>query len=132
MTIIRRTNPLGELVSLRQAMDRLFDDSFVRSRLGPASEDNQLALDIRQTSDAIVVEAALPGIKPEDVDITVLGDTLTISASHREEQNRAEEGYSYREIAEIVGCPVDTVKTRMFHARRRLRVLLSDCRENAA
>ncbi len=31
---------------------------------------------------------------------------------------------SYREIAEIVGCPVNTVKTRMFHARRRLRQLL--------
>ena len=30
-------------------------------------------------------------------------------------------GYSYREIAEIVDCPVNTVKTRMFHARRRLR-----------
>ena len=34
-------------------------------------------------------------------------------------------GYSYREIAEIAGCPVNTVKTRMFHARRRLRELLS-------
>jgi RNA polymerase sigma-70 factor (ECF subfamily) len=32
--------------------------------------------------------------------------------------------FSYREIAEIVGCPVNTVKTRMFHARRRLRELL--------
>jgi RNA polymerase sigma-70 factor (ECF subfamily) len=31
----------------------------------------------------------------------------------------------YREIAEIMGCPVDTVKTRMFHARRRLKDLLS-------
>jgi RNA polymerase sigma factor (sigma-70 family) len=30
-------------------------------------------------------------------------------------------GMGYREIAEIVGCPVDTVKTRMFHARRRLK-----------
>ncbi len=33
-------------------------------------------------------------------------------------------GYSYREIAQIVECPVNTVKTRMFHARRRLRELL--------
>lgn len=33
-------------------------------------------------------------------------------------------GFSYREIAELVGCPLNTVKTRMFHARRRLRVLL--------
>src|SRR5262249_23736035 len=33
-------------------------------------------------------------------------------------------GLSYQEIAEVVGCPVNTVKTRMFHARRRLRDLL--------
>ncbi len=33
-------------------------------------------------------------------------------------------GYSYHEISEIVQCPVNTVKTRMFHARRRLRTLL--------
>jgi hypothetical protein len=32
MTLVRRTSPLGELVSLRQAMDRLFEDSFVRPR----------------------------------------------------------------------------------------------------
>lgn len=42
------------------------------------------------------------------------------------------EGYSCREIARIVGCPVDTVKTRMFYARRRLKALLSDRREDAA
>ncbi|MFQ6004451.1 MAG: RNA polymerase sigma factor [Woeseia sp.] len=33
-------------------------------------------------------------------------------------------GFSYREIADIAGCPVNTVKTRMFHARRRLKFLL--------
>jgi RNA polymerase sigma-70 factor (ECF subfamily) len=32
----------------------------------------------------------------------------------------------YAEIAQIMDCPVDTVKTRMFHARRKLRVLLQD------
>jgi RNA polymerase sigma-70 factor, ECF subfamily len=41
------------------------------------------------------------------------------------------EGRSYAEIARIVGCPVNTVKTRMFHARRRLRSLLSDRRSAA-
>ena len=35
-------------------------------------------------------------------------------------------GAGYREIAQIMGCPVDTVKTRMFHARRRLKALLPD------
>jgi RNA polymerase sigma-70 factor (ECF subfamily) len=41
-------------------------------------------------------------------------------------------GYAYREIAVIVGCPVDTVKTRMFHARRKLKVLLHGEREASA
>jgi RNA polymerase sigma-70 factor, ECF subfamily len=35
-------------------------------------------------------------------------------------------GLAYQEISEIVGCPVNTVKTRMFHARRRLRELLPE------
>ena len=42
------------------------------------------------------------------------------------------EGCTYREIAIIVGCPVDTVKTRMFHARRRLKALLADRAKEAA
>jgi len=42
------------------------------------------------------------------------------------------EGCTYREIAAIVGCPIDTVKTRMFYARRRLKSLLPDRGEEAA
>jgi len=38
-------------------------------------------------------------------------------------------GYSYQEIADLMECPVNTVKTRMFHARRRLAKLLPDLRE---
>ena len=33
--------------------------------------------------------------------------------------------FGYREIAELMDCPVDTVKTRMFHARRRLKIKLA-------
>ena len=40
-------------------------------------------------------------------------------------------GYSCRDIAQVLDCPVDTVKTRMFYARRRLRTLLGDGREAA-
>jgi len=42
------------------------------------------------------------------------------------------QGYSYREIATLVDCPVDTVKTRMFYARRRLKALLKERGEEAA
>jgi HSP20 family protein len=97
MTLIRRTSPFGEMLSLRQAMDRLFEDSFIRpGALGDGT--SPLALDVYSTDDAIVVEAALAGVKPEDVDIQLLGDTLTISATSASERSADEGGYVYREI----------------------------------
>jgi HSP20 family protein len=92
MTLVRRTSPLGELVSLRQAMDRLFEDSFVRPRgtWGFPTEGAALPLDVTSTADALVVEAALPGIRPEDVEITVEDGTLTIRAEHKSEREQTE------------------------------------------
>jgi HSP20 family protein len=98
MTLIRRSNPLGELISLRQAMDRLFEDSYIRPPGGGGSDEQPVALDIYMTPDSLVVEAALPGVRPDDVDISVLGDTLTIKASTNQEQTSDGDGYSYREI----------------------------------
>jgi HSP20 family protein len=97
MTLVRRTNPFGELISLRSAMDRLFEDSFVRPGNG-ASGEKGLALDMYSTPDSFVVEAALPGVKPEDIQISILGDTLSISSDTSSETSREDEGYSYREI----------------------------------
>lgn len=101
MTLVRRTSPLGELMSLRQAMDRLFEDSFVRPRTLDSgwAANGTLSLDISSTADALVVEAALPGVKPDEVEITVEGGTLTISGSTRSEREEGEEGdYLIREI----------------------------------
>jgi len=100
MTLIRRNNPFGELLSLRQAMDRLFEDSWVRpgSWFGAGAGDQGIAIDVRTTPESLFVEAALPGVKPEDVDISLLGDTLTISGRTSEEKSSEEDGYSYREI----------------------------------
>lgn len=92
MTLIRRNSPLGELVTVRHAMDRLFDDSFVRARPRPRAwaftmaPGGALPIDIKDSSDAFVVEAALPGVKPDDVQITVEDRTLTIRADSREER----------------------------------------------
>ena len=92
MTIVRRPTPFGELMSLRSAMDRLFEDSFVRRPFGgPGFEPAAgLPLDVTRTNDALVVEAALPGIRPEDVDITVEDGTLSIRAESREERREGE------------------------------------------
>ena len=93
-----RWEPFREMVSLRQAMDRLFEDSFIRpSRLRPEPRADELPIDMYQTKDDVVVKAALPGVKPEEVDITITGDTLTIKGEHKEEQESKGEDYLYKE-----------------------------------
>jgi HSP20 family protein len=78
MTFIRRVSPFGDLLSLRQAMDRLFEESFVNP-MWQFSEGQPVPLDVRADDDVVVVQAILPGVKPEEVDITVEGETLTIA-----------------------------------------------------
>jgi HSP20 family protein len=101
MTIARRPSPFGELLSLRQAMDRLFEDSFVRPRSSwaPGTGDGfVLPLDVSSTTDALVVEAALPGARPDDVEITVEDGTLTIRATTAGERKEGDGDYLVREI----------------------------------
>jgi HSP20 family protein len=99
MSLIRRTSPFGELLSLRQAMDRLFEDSFVRPRESLQPEGGfAMPLDVYTTPDALVVEAALPGVKPDDVEISLLGDTLTVSATSDSGKRTEENGFLYQEV----------------------------------
>lgn len=100
MTLSRRPSPFGELVSLRQAMDRLFEDSFVRPRGWGSQllESTALPLDVSVTPDELVVEAALPGVSPDDVEITVENGTLSIRGEYRSERKEGEGDYLIREI----------------------------------
>jgi HSP20 family protein len=90
MTIVRRPSPFGELMSLRSAMDHLFEDSFVRRPFAGLDGQPPLPLDITRTADELVVEAALPGIRPEDVEITVEDGTLSIRGEYRDERRTGE------------------------------------------
>jgi HSP20 family protein len=99
MTIIRRTSPFDELFSLRRAMDRLFDDDLVQPRAWrPIALGAEPALDITTTPDELVVKASLAGWNPEDVEITLTGNTLTIAGEMKEEARREEESWILNEI----------------------------------
>ena len=98
MSSLIRWEPFSDLVSLRDAMDRLFEDSFIRPRglLAPLRAAD-LAIDMFETKDDVVVKATLPGLKPEDVEITITGDTLTIRGESKEESEVKEEDYIRKE-----------------------------------
>jgi HSP20 family protein len=99
MTIVRRPSPFSELMTLRQAMDRLFDDTVFRpyTSLGNG-ELSRLPLNVRTTADALIVEADLPGMRPEDVEITLENNTLTIRAEGRTERTEEQGDWLVREI----------------------------------
>lgn len=82
---------------LRDAMERLFEDSFIMS--GPFSfpTGRMFPIDISENANNYVVEAALSGMKPEDIEITAMGDTLTIRATQKREEKTEKEGRYVRQ-----------------------------------
>ncbi len=99
MSNLIRWQPFDELVSLRDAMDRVFEDSFIRPRWGWISPTGaaSLALDMYETKDEVVVKAALPGIKPEEVEVSITGNALTIKGESKEENEVKEKDYIRKE-----------------------------------
>lgn len=101
MSNLIRWDPHSRAVSLREAMNRMFEESFMRpfdDWLLAEGGIRSLALDVSETDEALVVEASLPGIRPEDVDISIVGNTLTIKGEVKHEEEKEEKGkYHYRE-----------------------------------
>ncbi|MFC2050859.1 Hsp20/alpha crystallin family protein [Chloroflexota bacterium] len=90
--------PFGEMVSLKDYMDRLFEDGLARHpRLWPRLGEWELPVDMYQTANEVVVKASAPRLKPEEVDVSITGDTLTIKGEHKEEKKVEEENYIYKE-----------------------------------
>ncbi len=83
---------------LRYMMDKAFEDTVrpVPLRRG-FSEIPSVPLDMYQTADDVVVKATIPGINPEDVDITITGDVLTIKGENKVEEEKKNTDYFYRE-----------------------------------
>jgi HSP20 family protein len=90
------------MISLRDAMDRLFEESFVRPwddrwLLTRTDGSRVLPLDMYETDEDVVVKATVPGVKPEDLNITVTEDVLTIKGETKAEEEVERENYHLRE-----------------------------------
>ena len=97
---LQRPRPFFDAPSLREAMDRLFDRSFVTpGEWVTLARWEQPAIDVVSKPEEIVVKAALPGVKLEDIETTITDETLTIHGTYREEEKKEEEGYLFRELS---------------------------------
>ena len=119
MSNLTRWEPMREMMSLREAMDRLFDDAFTR----PVSLRDLAALplvDLSQDDDEITVKAVLPGLKPEDVQISITADVLTIKGEFKDEDESKNRNYLIRErrfgsFERMIQLPTE-VQTEKAHA----------------
>jgi HSP20 family protein len=75
MANITRYNPFHEVVSLREVMDRLFEDSFI-PRTGIAGRS--VASNLYETAEGFILQIPMPGVNPEAVEITAQQDSLTV------------------------------------------------------
>jgi len=99
MRYLIRRNPTDSLLPWHRAMDRFFDDDFFRS-FGyiPTRDENrwhELALDLSEDENSLKVEASLPGINPEEVEISIHDGVLTIRGEVESEDEKEEEGKYY-------------------------------------
>jgi HSP20 family protein len=96
MSNLTRWEPAREMISLREAMDRLFNEAFTLP-FWPSVAMPTLAVDMYQSDDEVVIRAALPGLKPNDVEISITGDLLTIKGEFKEKTENKEKAYHLRE-----------------------------------
>ena len=96
MSNLTRWEPVQEMMTLREAMDRLFDDAFTRP-VSMRGGSVVPAIDLYQNEDEVVVKASLPGLKSEDVHISVTADVLTLSGEFKQDSEKKETTYHIRE-----------------------------------
>ncbi len=91
--MITRYDPFREALSLRRAMDQLFEQSFVSPRGMPGSPSLMVPMDICETPKGYEVDVALPGVRPEDIELVIDQQTLTIRGQYsqqNEHQNQSQ------------------------------------------
>jgi HSP20 family protein len=99
MTLVRRTTPFTDLVSLRESMDRIFDETLFRPlRFAVGKHEIYPLIDLYTTPEAVIAEIALPGLKPENVDISIADELVTIAGTYKETKEIVESGYIFQEL----------------------------------
>ena len=140
MTVVR-WNPWRESVTLREAMDQLFEESFVRPRPRRRQDEGlqeqvyRLPLDVYTTPEEIVVVASLPGLTPDEVDIAIEGDTLIIRGELRSPLENVEylfqeRGYGAVSRTLTLNVPVEAEKAEAVFENGVLTLTLPKAEES--
>ena len=103
MSKLVRWNPMREAADLFNEFDRVLESPLYRARMGMPLRTNDvvgswsLALDVAEKGDVFTIKASLPGIKPEDLNVTLEDNVLTVQGEVKEDETIEEETYHIRE-----------------------------------
>ncbi len=124
--------PWRPLRDLKREMDRLWTEFFGRESLPETLNTEWVpALDISETKDTVIVRADVPGINPEDLEITISGNVLTIKGEKKQEKEEKGENFyrverSYGSFVRSVQIPteIDADKIEASYKNGVLKIIL--------
>lgn len=108
MTRIVRWNPVREMAAMQNALDRMFEETWRNVQ----DFENALALDVYETDNSYIIHATLPGMNPDDINVTLHDGNLTISG----ELVKPEMGEDVRVLANERGTGRFTRSLNLPHA----------------
>jgi len=135
---ITRWSPFHEFTDLRREMDKLFDEFFGR-RTPPEKKEKDFPapkgyfppIDIYKRGEDIVIKVGIPGVKKEDVNISILGNSLTIRGERRRDEEVKDEDFyhlehNYGVFSRTITLPVGIAPEEMkaYYQDGILRVVL--------
>jgi HSP20 family protein len=98
MTNLSPWGPFRDMMTLRDAMDRLFEQALIApSASGQGMSVSTLPVDMTECEDSYIVKAAIPGMKPDDLDISVTQNVLTIKGEVKADEETKDARYYLRE-----------------------------------
>ena len=98
MTTLTRWEPWREMTSMRRALERFFDEPFEpRFPMPWRLNEFVLMVDVAEEENAYIVKASLPGVKPEDVEVTLQNNVLTFKGEAKTDKEIKDEHYHLRE-----------------------------------
>ncbi|HEX6511359.1 MAG TPA: Hsp20/alpha crystallin family protein [Chloroflexota bacterium] len=87
---LARWDPFSDMTSLRDAMNRLMESAYISPGTIPGGEALSMPIDMAETEDHYTIQASLPGLKPEDVKISIQNNVLTIEGERKSQREQKE------------------------------------------
>lgn len=97
MANLMRWDPMSEFNNLSRLMDRLWENSLLSGPRMLPIENWGVSMDVLENDDNFIVKATLPGVQPEDIDVTFTNNTLTVRGEVKQDETAEDEQYHLRE-----------------------------------